>query len=512
MIRQCVVASDIGSGGCKTIVMQTGGAVLAAAQQEYRTTYPHPGWVEQNPDDWYAAFCSTVRSALDQAGIAPSAVVGVGIGGVTHNAVLLGADDRPLAPTILMFDTRSSEQVNQILGRWGADEVRRQTLNDVATVWTWPQLAWVREQQPAIWKRIRRILFPKDYVRHLLAPSPVTDVIDASGTLLYNPRTEAWIPEFCGDLGLDPDWLPQAVHATDLVARVSARGAADTGLAAGTPVITGTTDTVAEVLGSGGIRPGSAIVKLASVGRLAVVTTEPLMCPHIMNYRHVLDGLWYPGSASKYAASAYRWLRELAWTDRRGRTIYRLMDDAAGRVTPGCDGLLFHPHLMGEWAPHWNDRMRGDFLGLTARHKRGHMTRAVLEGVAFALRDALDELQGAGLHADDLRLIGQGSRSKLWAQIVADVLNRPLRIPEQPDAAYGVGLLVATGIGALPKTVEALDEVLVYRSEMAPNPETAARYTEMFGIYRASDAALGDINERLHRFEHNQPVPILEPA
>ncbi len=504
MTAACVVASDIGSGGCKTIVVQTGGRVLAAAQQEYPTAYPHPGWVEQDPADWYAAFCRTVRSALAQAGVKPAQVAGVGIGGVTHNAVLLGADDQPLGPTILMFDTRSAAQVGQILSRWGADEVRRQALNDVTTIWTWPQLAWVQEHQPAVWKRIRRILFPKDYVRHRLAPSPVTDVIDAGGTLLFNPRTEAWIPEFCADLGLDPDWLPEAVPSAAVVAQVSAQGAADTGLAAGTPVIAGTTDTVAEVLGSGGIRPGSAIVKLASVGRLAVVTHEPLIRPHIFNYRHVLDGLWYPGSASKYAASSYRWLREVVWPDRRGRTIYRLMDEAASQVSPGCDGLLFHPHLMGEWAPHWNDHMRGDFLGLTARHKRGHVTRAVLEGVAFALRDALDEMEAAGLQAGDLRLIGQGSRSRLWAQIVADVLNRPLRVPKQPEAAYGVALLVAIGIGALPKTTEALDNVLAYRSEMAPDPEVAARYTELFGIYRASDAALGEINERLHRFEHSQ--------
>jgi xylulokinase len=318
---------------------------------------------------------------------------------------------------------------------------------------------------------------------------------------LFDPLHEMWIPEFCEDLGISPACLPEAVAPTKLVGTVSAQGAADSGLLAGTPVITGTTDTVTEVLGSGGIRPGSAIVKLASVGRLAVVTTGPLARPHILNYRHVLDGLWYPGTASKYAASAYRWLRDLAWADRRDRRIYRRMDDAASEVSPGSDGLLFHPHLMGEWAPHWNDSMRGDFIGLTARHKRSHMTRAVLEGVAFALRDALDEMERAGLRADDLRLIGQGARSQLWAQIVADVLNRPLRIPKQPDAVYGVALLVAIGIGALAKSESALNKVLTYRTGITPDPEAADRYAELFGIYQASDAALCEINARLRRFE-----------
>jgi xylulokinase len=498
-----IVASDLGSGGCKTVVLNASGGVVAAAQQEYPTDYPRPGWTEQNPEDWYTAFCTTVRSALKQAEIAPSQVTGVGIVGVTHNVALLDEHDRPLCPTIIIFDDRSTAQVQEILARWGTTAWER-TLNDVTPGWSWPQLLWIRENWPDVWRATRRLLFQKDYVRHRLAPAPVTDVIDAAGTSLFDPVEEQWIEAFCEDLSLGPGWLPDIVSPLEVVAEVSTQGAADTGLKAGTPVIAGTTDTVAELLGSGAVRPGSAIVKLASVGRIAVVAAKPVRRSHVFNYRHVLDDLWYPGTATKCAATSYRWLRDAVWPDAETETAYEVMSDAAARVSPGCDGLMFHPHLLGEWAPYWDQQMRGDFIGLTIRHTRAHLTRAVLEGVAYSLKDALVELEGFGVKAEDIRLIGQGSRSPLWAQIVASVLNRPLRVPEVPDAAYGAALITAMGMGVIDRTPEALESVIAIRELVEPDPEMSCAYATLFDIYRDADAALRSIDARLHAFELQQ--------
>ena len=503
MSKSYVIASDLGSGACKTVVLNQQGRVVAAAQQEYPTHYPQPGWVEQDPEDWYAAFCTTVHAVLKQAEVSPRQVAGVGIVGVTHNVVLLDEQDRLLCPTILIFDDRSTAQVQAILARWDKT-VSERTLNEVTPVWSWPQLLWIRENRPDVWHATRRILFQKDYVRHRFAPAPVTDVIDASGTLFFDPIQEEWIGPFCENLALDPSWLPKVARPLDVVAEVSLQGAADTGLAAGTPVIAGTTDTAAEVLGSGAVRPGSAIVKLASVGRIATVTTTPMPGPHILNYRHVFDGLWYPGTASKSAASSYRWLRDAVWPDIHKETAYDVMGEAASQVPPGCDGLLFHPHLMGEWAPYWDDQMRGDFIGLTARHTRAHLTRAVLEGVAFSLKDALAEMERLGLKAEDIRLIGQGSKSTLWGQIVANVLNRPLRVPEQPDAAYGAALITAMGVNAIERTPKALESVIAIRQLIEPNPEMSRAYATLFDIYRDADTALRPISARLHDFEHQQ--------
>ena len=497
-----VLASDLGSGGCKTILLDPYNGIIAEARQEYPTHYPHPGWVEQDPEDWYAAFCATTRQVLEISRISPAAIEAVGIVGVTHNTVLLDEHDRPLRPCILIFDTRSSAQVAEIAHRWGSQILER-ALNDVTTTWSWPQLLWIRDTLPDIWQRTRRLMFQKDYVRHRLAPSFITDTIDAEGSLFFDPLSEQWIPEFCADLGLDSAWLPPVVKPYEKVAVVSDQGAADTGLRAGTPVIAGTTDTVAEVLGAGAVRAGAACVKLASVGRIAVVSAHPVARAHILNYRHVVDGLWYPGTASKYAASAFRWLREWLWSDDCEASIYERMDQAAATVPAGSQGVLFHPHLMGEWAPHWNEKLRGDFLGLTVRHGRAHMTRATLEGVAFALRDALTEMESLGLSARDIRLIGQGANSKLWAAIVCNVLNRPLMIPQSTDAAFGAALITAIGADMIAPEPSAIERVTSMRMHLEPDPALVSTYDTLFDIYREADAALRLVSERLHDFEHN---------
>jgi xylulokinase len=497
-----VLASDLGSGGCKTVLLDQHNRIVAEARQEYPTHYSHPGWVEQAPEDWYAAFCATTRQVLEASGVAPSAIEAVGIDGVTHNTVLLDEHDHPLRPCILIFDIRSAAQVETIARRWG-DQVLQRALNDVSTTWSWPQLLWVRENLPDVWRRTHRLVFQKDYVRHRLAPSFVTDTIDAEGTLFFDPLTEQWIPEFCDDLGVNPAWLPPVVPPTEKVAVVSQQGAADTGLMAGTPVIAGTTDTVAEVLGAGAVQVGAACVKLASVGRIAVVSAQPVVRAHILNYRHVVDDLWYPGTASKYAASAFRWLREWLWRDHHQDAIYPQMDDAAASVPAGSQGVLFHPHLMGEWSPHWNEKLRGDFLGLTVRHGRAHITRAVLEGVAFALRDALTELESLGLAAHDIRLIGQGANSDLWAAIVCNVINRPLMIPQNTDAAFGAALITAMGAGMLPLEPTAVEGAVQMRMRIEPDPALVATYDALFEIYREADAALHLVSARLHDFEHN---------
>ena len=392
------------------------------------------------------------------------------------------------------------KETETIARRWG-DQILARAMNDVTTTWAWPQLLWVRDNLPEVWRRTKRLLFQKDYVRHRLAPCFITDTIDAEGTLLFDPIGERWIPEFCADLGVDPAWLPPIAKPHETVAFVSRQGASDTGLREGTPVIAGTTDTVAEVLGAGAVRTGTACVKLASVGRIAVVSPRPFARPHILNYRHVLDGLWYPGTASKYAASAFRWLREWLWSDDCQPSIYPRMDAAAATVPAGSQGLIFHPHLMGEWAPHWNEKLRGDFLGLTMRHGRAHITRAVLEGVAFALHDALTEMESLGLAAHEIRLIGQGANSELWATIVCNVLNRPLMIPQRTDAAFGSALITAMGAGRLAPEPAAIEAVTHMQVQIEPDPALVAIYDTLFQIYREADAALRPISERLHNFE-----------
>lgn len=499
MSEKFVLASDLGSGGCKTVILNAEGRVAASASAEYPTAYPHPGWAEQNPDDWWAAFVATTRRVLAESAIPAAGIAAVGMVSVTHNTVLLDAADRPLRPAILTFDHRSQPQCRQIDERWGQAVLHR-TRNGVSPLWSWPQLLWLRQHQPEVWRSVRRILFQKDYVRHRLAPAHVTDSIDAAGSLLFDPVAERWIDDFCADVGLLPEMLPHIAQPLEVVSAISAAAAAETGLAAGTPVIAGTTDTVAEVFGSGLLAPGQGMVKLASVGRLAVVAPGPVDHPNILNYRHVLPGLWYPGSGTKSAATVPRWLRDNLWR----QPTFAEMDDAAAQISPGSDGLLFQPHLLGEWAPYWDDSLRANFIGATMRHGQAHFTRAALEGVALALRDAIAGLAAIGLTYEEYRLVGGGAKSRLWSQIVSDVLGQELLIPAEQDAAYGAALITGVAAGLFELSAAAIAPLIRLERRVRPHPVTHARYNELFEIYRRAEASLHDISRQLTRFEAGQ--------
>lgn len=495
-----ILASDLGSGSCKTMLLDENGRIACKAASEYPTYHLKPGWVEQKPDDWYRSFTATVREVLSETGVNPKQIQAVGLVGVTHNTVLLDGRDRPLGNAILTFDQRSVEQCRQIEEKWGEDVFQR-TLNAPSPLWSWPQLLWIRQNEPERWDQVRRLLFQKDYVRHRLAPGYLTDTIDAAGTLLYDPLLNRWIPEFCDDLGVNSESLPRLSAPMEVVSRVCRRGAADSGLNEGTPVIAGTTDTVAEMFGSGLLRPGQGMVKLASVGRLAVVCESPLRNRRILNYRHVMPDLWYPGSGTKSAATSPRWLRDSLWSDQSFAEI----DEAATQIPPGSEGMLFHPHLHGEWAPHWNEELRANFIGATVRHTRAHFSRAVLEGVAFSLRDAIDYLAEIGLTYTEYRLIGGGTRSPLWRRIVCDILGQPITVPRQRDAVYGAALITAVAAGFFKLDPTQIEGIVPVEARLEPDPMTHQRYCELFDIYKRADRALAPIASGLRSFENKYP-------
>ena len=491
-----VVASDLGTGSCKTVVVDRQAKVVGSAQAEYPSYYPQPGWVEQDPDDWLRAVGTTIRAAIADAKISADKIDAWGVVGVTHNAVLLDKDGEALRSCILYLDTRSQPECDELYSTWG-EEIFQRTLNSITPIWTWPQLLWIKKNQPEVWTNVDRILFQKDFVRNKIAPSLVSDLIDVQGSLLYDPVAEGWVADFVGSLDLGLDVFPQTVKTTDVVGHVDAQGAELSGLKAGTPVIAGTTDTAAEVFGAGSLKVGQGTVKLASVGRITCVTEEPLQNEHSLNYRHVLDGLWYSGTSTKYASSAFRWLRDAVW----GSVSYQEMDKAAATISPGCDGLIFHPHLQGEWVPYWDNRLRGDFLGLTLRHGKPHLTRAVMEGVAFALRAGVEYAASMDLTFNVMSLIGRGSISNIWAQIIADTLNRPIRVPAERDAAYGTALITGMGIGLFPSDADELSDLVVYEKIREPSSASVAVYDELFHIYQDADKALKAISHRLNDFD-----------
>ncbi|MGB6422920.1 MAG: FGGY family carbohydrate kinase [Anaerolineales bacterium] len=495
-----VLGSDLGTSGCKSIVLDIEGQIRGWALEDYPTLRLHPGWAEQEPEDWFAAFCKTVRQAIKQAGIKPENIEVVCIVGITHNAILLDERDAVLRPSIIYTDTRSEEQAQALLERWG-EQVFLRTNNGISPIWTWPQLLWIRENEQQIWSRIHRILFPKDFIRHQIAPSFIIDTIDPVGTLLYDPIENNWIEEFVTDLELPQHALPKSVGPFQVVGKISPVGENASGLKAGTPVIAGTTDTAAETFGVGALRPGQAYIKLATVGRIASVSSNPLLAPGILNYPHVIEGLWYPGTSTKFGASAFTWAREAFWTDNEMPADYKLMDRTAAMVPPGCDGMLFHPYLTGEFAPLWDPRLRASFLGVGLQHNRPHFTRAVMEGVGYAIRDALENVIKAGLQVDEIRLIGGGSASKLWAQIICDILQRDVIVPEGTDAAYGAALMAGVAAGIYEKEPEFINNLIRVRDRYFPDKERVELYEELFNIFKLASKATEEVSHLLYEFQ-----------
>ncbi len=499
-----LLGSDIGTGSCKTVLADQSGRAIAVAAKEYPTLFPREGHVEQDPEAWYRAFCETTRQVIRDSGLKPASVRAICVVGVTHNPVLLDTTGSVLRPAIHFWDRRSITQVAKIRARWG-EEIASRTLNEPDPLWTWPQLLWIRENEPEVWGDISIVLFPKDYVRHRLAPSLFSDTIDPAGTLLYDPRKSGWIQAFVDDLGLPLSALPQVRAPTSIAGGLSESASVDTGLPAGTVIITGTTDTAAELIGAGSVQSGQTVVKLASVGRIMMVMDRPIARPFVLNYPHLIGNLWYPGSVTKHGASAYDWLRRALWGDASDSGIFRKMDLAASETPPGSAGVFFHPHLSGEYAPQWDSELRASFVGMSVQHTRNHLTRAVLEGVAFQIGSALDQLLEAGGICHEVRLIGGGANSDLWAQIMANVLGRELLVPEQKSAAYGACLLAGMATGLYPREPERLTDQIRMSQVYVPEADLQQKYAALQKTYADISIAIAGISHRLESLSRSSP-------
>lgn len=486
-MEQYVLGADIGSGSVKLTLLARSGAVAATCGCEYPTQYPQVGWAEQDPEAWCTAFGSALAALLQKTGIAPAQIAALAPDAATHTAVLLDAENRPAAPAILWTDQRSTQEVAW-LKEHCLDTILREALNTPTTVWTLPQLMWVRAHRPEVWARTRRLLFAKDYLRYRLTGELATDTIDAMGTMFYDAVQEAWSGELCAVGGIDPAWLPRLCRPTDLAGRVTPQAAQEFGLAPGTPVYTGTSDTVMEVLAAGNVAVGHSTVKLATAGRICVVTDSGHASPFLFNYRHVVPGLWYPGTATSSCAASFRWFR-----DTLGHAPFGELDAAAAQIAPGSEGLLFHPHLQGELTPYNDPALRGSYIGISAHHTTAHFTRATLEGIAYSLRDCMDTVRAEGMHMTRVRLIGGGAKSALWRQIVADVLGMRLEKVETDDSSFGTAMLAAVALGWYPGFAEAAAACVRISGTTLPDAATHALYEQEFARYRRVHAALAPL-------------------
>ncbi len=493
ILPQYLLGIDLGASSLKATVIGETGKLVGEASQPLSTSMPHPGWAEQNTAEWYAALCSAVPAALAGAGLSAEAISGIGITAGAHIPVLTDASGAVLRPAILWSDQRAAAQASALHEAAGAEIIAR-SLNRVNPTWTMAMLAWLRENESGVAARAKRLYLAKDYLRFCLTGTWQTDFSDAIGALLADNATKNWSPELCGLVGWDVSKLPPILKPTDIVGSVTSQAAAHTGLAAGTPVVCGANDTTTELFGLGAIAPGMGAMKLATAGVLYLATQGPSVHPPISCYPHIIDGMFYTAMGTNSCASAHRWLRDIMFADGG----FEAMDEATSSVAPGAEGLLFHPYLQGERAPYWDPLLRGDFIGLTITHGKAHFARALYEGIAFSMRDLLEAARDASLHFGAVRIAGGGAQSTAWRQIIADVTGLTIERTECTDAAFGAALLAGIGTGVFATPGQAVAKCVHVTDVTKPGAAAHDFYSRLFKIYKEAQAALANINHRLH--------------
>ena len=487
---------DISTTATKALLIDERGAVVGVASATYEYRTPRPLWSEQDPALWWAAALASIRQVLLSSGVAAASVRAIGLAGQMHGLVLLDAAGRVLRPAILWNDQRTERQCAEIARRIGPERLLELTGNMPVTGLTAPKLLWVQEHEPEIYARIAHVLLPKDYVRYCLTGEFASDVADASGTLLLDLGRRSWSREVCRSLGVPLEWLPRLHEGPEVSGALAAEVAAALGLRAGTPVVAGGGDQAAAAVGCGVIDPGTMALSLGTSGVVFAPTSAPMIDPggRLHEFCHAVPGRWHAMGVMLSAAGSLRWFRD---TFAPGSDYDSLLA-AAAQVPAGSEGLIFLPYLSGERTPYPDPLARGGFVGLTVRHGLAHLTRAVLEGVAFGLRDILDLLKASGEHPiAPIRISGGGARSPLWRQIIADVLGAELvEISTTEGAAFGAALLAAVGGGRFANVAEAVAATVQVTGTTAPGDQ-GPRYAAAHGCYRDLYPALRELFPRL---------------
>jgi xylulokinase len=489
---------DVGTGGTRALVIDEAGRVIASATEEHEAfASPQIGWAEQDPCDWWRACGVAVRKALAQGQLRSDEISCVGLSGQMHGAVLLDEQGRVVRPALIWCDVRTGKQSRELTEEIGAQRLIQLTCNPALTNFTLTKCLWVRENEPKNWKRVRSLLLPKDYVRLQLTGERATDVADASGTLLLDVAHRRWSKEILELVQIDESVLPKLYESPEICGRISASGAAATGLQSGTPVVAGAGDQAAGAIGMGIVSPGTVSATIGTSGVVFAATDRPALDPkgRLHTFCHAVPGRWMVMGVTQAAGLSLRWFRDQFGisADHQPESYEKLNLEAAN-APPGCDGLLFAPYLMGERTPHLDPAARGMLVGLTASHTRAHVIRAILEGVAFSLRDTFTIFQEIEVPAKTIRLGGGGARSALWRQIQADIYGQRVETVEAEEgAAYGAAILAGVGANTWPSIGAACDAVVRVAGSVSPNSEDSLVMQKAYAVYRRIYPAMKSI-------------------
>lgn len=486
---------DIGTSGVKVLVCDEYARMLGKATEEYPLHHPFPGWAEQDPEDWWQGTIKAISKALSDACLSGSEVCGIGLSGQMHGSVFVDSEGKVIRPAILWCDVRTAPQcvrITQAMG--GRAKLIEHTANPALEGFTAPKVVWLQEEEPANWARVKKLLLPKDYIRYKLTGEIAMEMSDAAGTLLFDVRNRRWSKPVLDALSISSDIMPDVYESTDVCGRISSEVADLTGLKEGTPVVGGGADNACGATGAGIVRDGLALVSIGSSGVVLAHSSSAAQDPEgkIHTFNHSIPHRWYLMGVMLSAGLSYRWFRdtlgglERAVEAASGFDSYELLNLEAAKAPAGSEGLIFLPYLYGERTPHADANAKGVFFGITGRHERPHMVRAVIEGIIYGLRDSIEIMKGFGLAIGQLRAIGGGAKSPFWRQILADVFKTEivtLNIDEGP--AFGAVLMAGVGAGVYTDLVEAAEATIRPITSVLPNEAAASVYDDYYGVYTA---------------------------
>jgi xylulokinase len=494
-----VLGIDVGTGGTRALIMSGDGHVLASATAEHEPfASPHIGWAEQRPEDWWRAAGIAIRQALTNGQLRGEQISSVGFSGQMHGAVMLDDRGDVVRPALIWCDLRTDKQCRELTERIGADHLIRLTCNPALANFTVTKLLWTRENEPENWKRVRSVMLPKDYVRFRLTGEKVTDVADASGTLMLNVAKRQWSGEVLQAAEINRSVLPSLHESPEVCGEVSAMGAEATGLAAGTPVVAGAGDQAAGAIAMGVVTSGAVSATIGTSGVVFAATDRPALDPkgRLHTFCHAVPGRWHVMGVTQAAGLSLRWYRDqFSRTPvADGQDPYEQLTAEAATVPPGADGLLWAPYLMGERTPHLDPAARGVLAGLTASHTRAHVIRAILEGVAFSLKDTFAIFTEMNVPVKSIRLGGGGARSPLWRQIQADVYGQEVEIVEAEEgAAFGAAILAGVGVKMWPSVDAACDSAVRVVQRVSPIAANVSVMSAADSAYRRIYPAMKSI-------------------
>ncbi len=471
-----VLGVDFGGGASKATLLNEQGKVVATATTEYPTFYGEGGKAEQNPLDWYQAAVKNIRAVLKN--VKAEEVKCLCFDAATHTAVLMDENNTPVCNAVYWTDTRSVREKEYLASNFG-NEIFEKCKHNVDTIWSLPEILYIKNNYPELYAKVKKVTFAKDFVRGKFTGDFVTDHIEAQGSMLFNFDNRTWDSHLLSLVGLTESNMPKIVNPLKEVGQVCDEAARDTGLSPQTRVICGATDTAMEVFAAGGVQKGDMTLKLATAGRICVVSDTYVADKNIINYSHLKENLYYPGSATKSCAASLRWFR-----DTFGGS-FEEFSEMAENIPVGSDGLIFHPYLMGELTPHANPMLKGSFIGVSAGHTKAHFARAVMEGVALSLLDCKTYLEEKGVSVGEFAyIIGGGAKSKVWRQIVADALGLTLLQTENNDSSFGSAMCAGISAGFFKNFDDASAKCQKVVGKTTPIAENTAKYRKVFEKYK----------------------------